>query len=36
MEIKIANNAGFCFGVEKAVSTAFDLTNPDKKAIYIL
>jgi len=36
MEIKIANSAGFCFGVEKAVNTAFSLASREGSNIYTL
>lgn len=36
MEIKVARNSGFCFGVEKAVSKAFNETQKNKNDIYSL
>lgn len=36
MQIKVARNSGFCFGVEKAVNKAFDATQQNKENIYSL
>lgn len=36
MEIKVAKNSGFCFGVEKAVKKAFDATQNNRDNIYSL
>lgn len=36
MEVKIAKNSGFCFGVEKAVNKAFEATQNNQVDIYSL
>ncbi|MFW6383481.1 MAG: 4-hydroxy-3-methylbut-2-enyl diphosphate reductase, partial [Nanoarchaeota archaeon] len=36
MEVKIATNAGTCFGVENAIKKALDAVNNCKESVYIL
>ena len=36
MNIIVAKSAGFCFGVNKAVKTVYDLVNENDRQIYTL
>ncbi len=36
MKIEVAKNAGFCFGVKRAVDTVYDLVDQGKKNVYTL
>ena len=36
MKVKVAGSAGFCFGVERAVSKVYDLISSEKQPIYTL